>query len=172
MRLISLVFSISLFTLALGSLAQAAPQRQHAVLIRVVDGDTLKIRQGRYEDRVRLIGIDSPEKAPNEKAFRDVQRTHQDMKTITSLGKRAQEHMEEILKPGQKIELEFDVEQRDRHGRLLAYIYSESGDFINLRMVRDGYASLMTIPPNVRYSKILLAAFEEARSNRRGIWAK
>jgi endonuclease YncB( thermonuclease family) len=66
----------------------------------IVDGDTLKIRYWGKEESIRLIGIDTPESGVNKKAKRDAKRSGQDIKTITSMGKRATEYVESLVKPG------------------------------------------------------------------------
>lgn len=150
----------------------AAQTRTPATVIRTVDGDTLKVRMGRYDERVRMIGIDTPEKEANEKAFRDTKRTRQSIETITSQGRASWDHLNTLLKPGQTVYLEYDVSRSDRHRRLLAYVYSSDGKMLNERMLRDGYASPLTVPPNVRYAKLFSEAYHDARTNKRGLWAQ
>lgn len=172
---LSKYFTVVSIFLLLASLAfpwvsLAAPNRQPAIVVRVVDGDTLKVRLANSEERLRLIGIDTPEKSPNDKALRDAQRSRQDLKTIMKQGKTASKHLEELLKPGQAVMLEFDVERYDRHGRLLAYVYDGFGTMINERMLKEGYAYPLTIPPNVRYSTLFQRSFQDAQKNRRGLF--
>jgi micrococcal nuclease len=147
-------------------------ERLSATLVKVTDGDTLQVRIGSKKERVRLIGIDTPEKRINEKAQRDSSRTKQDLKTIVQQGQAATQHVQGLLKPNQDLSLEFDVERRDRHGRLLAYVYTPDGRMLNERIIANGFASPMTIPPNVRYAARLRAAFDSARTHQRGLWAK
>jgi micrococcal nuclease len=153
----------------------AASEKQEktvATLLRIVDGDTLRVRIGRFEERVRMIGIDTPEKEANEKAFRDKARTHQDISTITSQGKSSWEHLQSMIKPGQQLLLEYDAGKYDRHKRILAYVYTNDGAMLNEKMLLDGYASPYTIAPNVKYAKKFQDAYSEARLNHRGLWAK
>ena len=70
-----------------------------------------------------------------------------------------------------KVILEFDVERRDKYGRLLCYIFTPDRKMLNIQMVKDGYAVLLTIPPNLKYADELKMAQNEARQNRRGIWS-
>jgi len=68
------------------------------------------------------------------------------------------------------VRLELDVQERDRYGRLLAYVYV--GDMmVNAELARRGYAQVMTIPPNIRYQERFLALQREAREQKRGLWA-
>lgn len=134
---------------------------------RVVDGDTLKLENG---ERVRLIGIDTPEMHESDKLYRDAQRTHQDVQTIKALGRRAYNFTRNLLE-GRRVSLEFDVERTDKYGRLLAYVYlKDDGTFVNAEIIKQGYASLMTYPPNVKYADLFLKLYQQARQNRKGLW--
>ncbi len=68
------------------------------------------------------------------------------------------------------VQLKFDVQEQDRYGRLLAYVYLEEGTFVNAWLVENGYAVVMTIPPNVKYQELFLKLQREAREARRGLW--
>ncbi len=133
---------------------------------RVIDGDTVQLENGQ---RVRLIGIDTPEMHESDKLYRDSQRTKQDITTIQKLGRLAYEFTKNLLE-GKRVSLEFDVEKRDRYERLLAYVYLKDGTFVNAKIVEEGYASLMTIAPNVKYADLFLKLYRQARENRRGLW--
>ncbi|MFZ2386055.1 MAG: thermonuclease family protein [Candidatus Omnitrophota bacterium] len=133
---------------------------------RAVDGDTVLLENG---DRVRLIGIDTPECHESQKLYRDSRRTKQDVSTIKEMGKKAAAFTKKLVE-GKKVRLEFDVERKDKYGRLLAYLYLPDGTFVNAEIVANGFASLMTIPPNVKYSEQLRACYKDARENRRGLW--
>jgi len=106
-------------------------------VIRAVDGDTLEVNFEEKTEKVRLIGIDTPESV------------HPDKERNTDAGKAAAEHTAEIAE-GKLAELEFDVQQRDKYGRLLAYVYID-GEMLNKALLRDGYAVLSTYSPNVKY---------------------
>jgi len=160
---------------------------------RVIDCGTLKLTNG---ERVRLIGIDCPESKPNDKAKRDAKRTGQDLETINKMGQEATEELKEIFKTyGNEVVLKFDVQEKDKYGRLLAYVFYDSGItdknllnylqpagyhfnyyegkwmcFINATMIKAGYAQPMTIPPNVKYAELFEELYQEARENKRGLW--
>jgi micrococcal nuclease len=128
-----------------------------ASLVRVVDGDTIVVRMpGASEERLRYIGIDAPESVqPGE--------------PVEYLGLEASTHNEDLLRSG-SIRLSFDVEERDRHGRLLAYVWA--GDvFVNERMVRDGFAWEKRYPPNLRLQETLAEAERAARAAGVGLWS-
>ena len=133
----------------------AAPDT--ARVVRVVDGDTIRVGLPSGEEPVRYIGIDTPESV---KPGTPVQ----------CFAKRASAHNEQLV-GGEDVRLRFDVERRDRYGRLLAYVYrADDGAFVNARLVRDGYARTLTIPPNVRYAGSFAALARTAREHRRGLW--
>jgi len=177
---------------------------------RVVDGDTIifttanplfPTQRGRegFQERVRLIGIDTPESRDNDKARRDAERTGQDLETITKMGQEATEFVKRFIKEGQEVRLEFDVQERDKYGRILAYVWYKLGPeyenrhmnlkeiyeistklnkqgtydtvvFLNATIIKAGYATPMTIPPNVKYADLFKELYEEAREQKRGLW--
>jgi len=166
------------------------------ILNRVIDGDTIVVYtpEGNIEI-VELIGIDALESRDNDKARRDAERTGQDFEAITKMGKGAFFYTQSLffLWDGHtSIELEFDVEKRDKYGHLLAYVYFPSGGYMNLTpnayfvnhpekefserifvnasIIQQGYATPMTIPPNVKYADLFKELYEEAREKKRGLW--
>ena len=133
---------------------------------RAIDGDTLKLSDG---ERVRLIGIDTPESRYNSKLERDVSRSKKDMKTVLRMGKEAASFTKRLAE-GKAVRLEFDVQKRDKYGRLLAYVYLNDGTFVNAKVIEEGYAQVMTIPPNVKYADLFLKLQREAVKNNKGLW--
>jgi len=136
------------------------------LVTRVVDGDTLVLENG---SRVRLIGIDTPEIHDSSKLKRDSQRSKEDISTIKKLGLRSFEFTKKLVE-GKRVSLEFDVERYDKYDRMLAYVYLKDGTFVNAEIVKEGYASLMTFPPNVKYVDLFTKLYQEARQNKRGLW--
>lgn len=131
-----------------------------ATLARVVDGDTIRVRIEGAEERVRLIGIDTPE-------------THGPNGLRECFGAEASDRMEALLPEGTAVRLVRDVEARDRYGRLLAYVYrTHDGLFINLAMAKEGYATTLTYPPNVAHADEFVAAVRTARQSQRGLWRR
>lgn len=135
---------------------------------RVIDGDTLLLEN---DQRVRLIGIDTPEMHDSEKLERDARRSSQDTKAIKRMGIESYEFTRQLAQ-GKRVRLEFDVERYDKYKRILAYVYLADGTFLNARIVEAGYASLLTYVPNVRYADLFLKLYNQARENRRGLWGK
>jgi micrococcal nuclease len=129
-------------------------------VVRVFDGDTIAVRcSGRWE-LVRYIGIDAPE-------TRHPTRGEQP-------GGREATALNERLVRGRWVRLETDVQRRDAHDRLLAYVWvREPGGevMVNARMLASGHARLLTIPPNVRHVKQFIALQQEARRAGRGLWS-
>lgn len=138
----------------------------NALVTRAVDGDTLLLENN---DRVRLIGIDTPEIHGSSKLARDAQRSGQDEAAIKQLGMQSYEFTRKLVE-GKRVRLEFDVERFDKYKRLLAYVYLSDGTFVNAEIVKQGYASLLTIPPNVKYADLFQKLYREARENKRGLW--
>jgi micrococcal nuclease len=123
-----------------------------------VDGDTIELADGRL---VRYIGIDTPE----------VRRRDGDRWVVDPepLGMEAAEANRQLVE-GRVVRLEYDVQTRDRFGRLLAYVFV--GDvMVNEELLRGGFASPLTIPPNVKYAEQFLKLATEARQARKGLWA-
>jgi len=126
-------------------------------VVRVVDGDTIHVRIGARVEKVRYIGVNTPE-------------VHHPRKGEEPGGREAAEVNRRLVE-GKTVRLELDVQERDRYGRLLAYVWV--GDvMVNAELVRLGYAQVMTIPPNVRYQEIFVKLQREAREAGRGLWGR
>ena len=124
-------------------------------VIKAYDGDTVSLFINGKREKARLIGIDTPELRQRP------------------WGLKAKKHLEELLgNSAWTVAVEFDVERRDKYGRLLCYLRTSGGKMINLQMVKDGYAMLLTIPPNVKHVDELRKAQHEARQQGLGIWGK
>jgi micrococcal nuclease len=129
-----------------------------AQVLRVVDGDTIRVRVDGHTERVRYIGVDTPESV---KPGTPVQ----------CFAKRASA-ANAALVAGRSVRLVGDAEQRDRYGRVLAYVYREpDGAFVNAQLVRDGYARTLTIAPNVAHARELADLARAARQAHRGLWS-
>jgi micrococcal nuclease len=123
-----------------------------ATVIRVIDGDTLKIECNGKRERVSdLLALTRQKARLTTRHTRMPIRPSQDINTITALGKRSTAFTKGLMSKGDKVSIEFDVERRDRYKRLLGYVYLSNGKMLNEEIIKAGYASLMTIPPNVRY---------------------
>lgn len=143
--------------------ADRATQVGAATVTRIVDGDTIDVRldDGGVE-RVRLIGIDTPERGAA--SFWEATRRTAALAPV-----------------GARVFVELDVEHRDRYGRLLAYVWQRrpssraAGDvranMVNARVLQAGLATTLTIQPNSRYADVFIELQREARGARRGLWA-
>lgn len=131
-----------------------------ATVTKVTDGDTIRVNIEGQDEPVRLIGIDTPE-------------THGQGGLRECYGSEASARTAALLPIGAKVRLVRDAEPRDRYGRLLAYVYRASDDlFVNLTLAREGYAAVLTIPPNVAHSDAFVAAAARARDENRGLWGR
>lgn len=144
--------------------------RHNAKVLYVIDGDTIKIMYDGKKQSIRLIGIDTPESKKNSKAFKDSRRSSRDINAIVSQGKIARKYVKGLVKKGDSIKIEFDVEKRDRYRRLLGYVYLPDGRMLNDIIIGNGYASPLTIPPNVKYRGKFSKSYKYARAHRLGLW--
>lgn len=128
-----------------------------AVVERVVDGDTLVVRVDGERERLRLLGIDTPETVHPEKP-------------VECFGPEASARLAELTPPGSEVRLVRDTQLRDRFGRLLAYVYAPDDTFVNLSMVSDGYATTLHIEPNGAHRGQLAEAERQARNAGLGLW--
>jgi micrococcal nuclease len=119
-----------------------------AKVLRVIDGDTLKVNYRGQKESVRLIGIDTPESRINDKAKRDALRSKKPIAVIIAQGEMATTFTLSIVRPGDTVRIEFDVQKRDKYGRLLCYAYFKD-KMLNEEIVKAGHANIMTIPPNI-----------------------
>ncbi|MDR3305007.1 MAG: thermonuclease family protein [Clostridiales Family XIII bacterium] len=126
-------------------------------VLRVVDGDTIVVDLDGISEKVRLIGIDTPESV------------HPDASKNVPYGKVASDYTKSRLE-GQSVTLEFDTTERDRYGRLLAYVYI-GDEMFNKTLLEEGHASVSTYPPNVKYVEEFTAAQKAAREAGKGIWS-
>ena len=125
-------------------------------VVRVVDGDTIHVQLTERVEKIRYIGVNTPE-------------IHHPIKGREPGGRQAAQ-VNQGLVGGRRVRLELDVQTRDRHGRLLAYVWI--GDtMVNAELVRLGYAQVMTVPPNVRHQELFLKLQRDARDAERGLWA-
>ncbi|MBL7081343.1 MAG: thermonuclease family protein [Candidatus Omnitrophica bacterium] len=165
-KTVILLFIFSFFYLGCFSPSGRHYEYSDILVRRVIDGDTFLLENGK---RLRLIGIDTPEIHGCDKLYRDARRTRSNVRTIMKLGRRSYEFVRNLAE-GERVRLEFDLERYDQYGRLLAYVYLKDGIFLNAKIVEEGFASLMTIPPNVKYARLFHELYQEARANQRGLW--
>ncbi len=118
-----------------------------ATIVRVVDGDTLEITLKGKTEKVRLIGVDTPEKFASDKLHRDAARTGQDEAMIRALGKRASDFTKSLVHPGDTAQLEYGQEARDKYHWVLAFVWLPSGTMLNEQIICEGYANALTRYP-------------------------
>lgn len=133
----------------------ATPKTEEYLVVRVVDGDTIDVKIGEEVQRVRYIGINTPE-------------TVHPTRGVECFGHEASLRNKALVE-GRRVRLEKDISDTDKYGRLLRYVYVGEV-FINEVLVSEGYANVSTYPPDVRYTEIFRAAEATARAERRGLW--
>ncbi len=131
---------------------------EEARVVRVVDGDTIVVDRGLGDERLRYIGMDTPE-------------TVKPGSSVEWMGREASAANRALVE-GRAVILEKDVSETDRYGRLLRHVWLRDGIWrlVDLELIRDGYARVSTYPPDVKYSDLYLAAQVDAREHDRGLW--
>jgi len=151
-----IALTVAVVALLLGRGGESHASTLHGQVVRVVDGDTIQVRlDGGATERVRYIGIDTPESV---KPGTPVQ----------CFAKKAS-HFNAGLVDGRDVTLKTDAEERDRYGRLLAYVYA-GPEFVNRELVARGYARTLTIPPNVAHADEFARLARRAREAGLGLW--
>lgn len=123
------------------------------LVTRVIDGDTIEIEGGQ---KVRYIGIDTPE-------------TVDPRKPVQCFGVEASNRNKQLVE-GKRVRLEKDVNETDKYGRLVRYVYVGK-TFVNLALVQEGFAYSYTYPPDVKYQDQFIEAQRVAREGKRGLWS-
>ena len=153
-------FAILIFLLACTTQASEQPggiEPREVRLIEVTDGDTIRVLYRGREERVRLIGVDTPEVpwyGGSGECF----------------GVEAARYAKRRLE-GRLVRLEFGADRRDRYGRLLAYLYVDD-ELFNLTLVRLGYAAADPVTPNTRLAPLFARAQASARATGEGLWSR
>lgn len=137
-----------------------AGSRQQAQALRVIDGDTLELRVNGKTDRVRLIGINTPESVDPRRP-------------VECFGKEASAKATELLRGADIVEVEADPSQgvRDAYGRLLLYVWLPDGRMLNRELIALGYGHEFTFRVPYRFQADFRAAQNEAETARLGLWA-
>ena len=133
-----------------------APQMLVGQVVEVIDGNTILVNLGDRAETVRYIGINTQETIRPTPGVEP------------AVGEAAEANRQLVAR--QQIRLELDMQERDRDGRLLAYVYV-ADKMVNAELVRRGSAEVMTVQPNVRHRELFVTAEQEARDQRRGLWA-
>jgi micrococcal nuclease len=132
-----------------------APRVLTCTVVKVIDGDTIHVRLADRIEKVRYIGMNAPE-------------LYHPTLGEQPGGREAAQANRKLVE-GQTVRLELDVQERDRYGRLLAYVYI-GATMVNAELVAQGYAQVMTIPPNVKHQDLFLKLQRQARALQLGLW--
>ncbi|MGA7759774.1 MAG: thermonuclease family protein [Ilumatobacteraceae bacterium] len=163
MRFAATVIGAGVFGIAGCTGGTTPPADGLATVTEVVDGDTIDVAFGDTLERIRLIGIDTPEtKKPNS--------------PVECYGPEASTFTESLLPPGTRVRVDRDVVGRDDYGRLLGYVYILHSDgtaalFVNDEIIRRGYATPLTIAPNNTFARHFAEAARAAEAADLGLWA-
>ncbi len=158
----------------------------------VIDGETLKLSNG---EKIRLIGIDVPASSRNVKLRNDIKNTGKDAPTLMASGKNAAKFLRKLIK-NEKIVLEYGAGEKEKSGRRWAYVYfyldphlnmeipgewyaelvpatkeRQLRVFLNATLIRQGHVLMKIVPPNVKYQELFSKLQEEAKTQKRGLWA-
>lgn len=131
---------------------------ERVLVTKVIDGDTVELEN---RQRVRLIGIDTPE-------------TKDPRRSVQCFGKEASKETKKLLE-GKVVILQKDVSETDKYNRLLRYIFLPTAQgylFVNDYLVREGFAKALTYPPDVKYNEQFREAERFAREGNRGLWGR
>lgn len=154
MRLKPITFLVKFVSL-LWFLSSVSFAQDYSLCTRVVDGDTIVVEIEGKQEKIRLIGVDTPE-------------TVHPSKPVQYFGKEASEFTRSMVER-QKVKLEYDWQKRDKYGRLLAYVYLEDGTFLNAEIIKQGYGFAYTKYP-FKYLEDFRKYERDARNNNRGLW--
>jgi micrococcal nuclease len=133
---------------------------RYYTVTKVIDGDTFWIDDGSKKGvKIRLIGVDAPESRNSGN------------KVKAYYGNEASEYLCGLI-GGKKVRLEYDVDRLDQYDRTLAYVYLEDGTFVNANLLKNGYAMIMTVPPNVKYADTFLKLSQKARKQKKGLYGR
>ena len=156
---------------------------------KVLDGDTIKCRFPYPVSKevktypIRLIGVDTPEtgvrKKNTGKQERELEqialkvyheRVDLSRRDVVNYGLEAKKFVENLLKDVYVVVVETDVQPTDHYGRVLGYIWLPNGKMLNKEIICNGYALLLTVPPNVKYVNEFRKCFKKAVEEKRGFW--
>lgn len=132
------------------SLNSHAQEKINCTITKIVDGDTFYCNASSGPEKIRLIGVNTPEiKTPE--------------------GIKARDFASSIISVDQVVMLELDVQNRGPYRRLLAYIWIDD-IMLNELLVKEGFAQVATYPPNIKYVDLFIEAEKQARKNNKGLW--
>ena len=144
--------------------------KETATIVRVLDGDTVRVVYCDKKETLKLIGIEVPENKLSRKAKEEAIKSGQNLLTVISTGIDAVMFVKGLVKKGDTVTLEFDLQNRDIDGTLLAYIYLPDGRMLNEEILKAGYADIELDSPNMRYRERLIRDYVAAKEHKLGLW--
>lgn len=137
--------------------SDTTPELEAYKVVEVIDGDTFYVEMNGKKEKIRLIGVDTPESV------------HKDKSKNCEEGKIASAFTKGLLKD-KEVYLDFDVSPTDKYGRYLAYVYMEDGQMLQDILLENGMAKVMTIQPNTKYANHFLEVQKTAQEKNAGFW--
>jgi micrococcal nuclease len=167
---VTIVVIALLFAATLRAQDSSTQPKEAATIVRVLDGDTIRVNHGDKKEMVKLIGIEVPENKLSRKAKEEAIKSGQNLLTVISTGIDAAMFVKGLVKKGDAVTLEFDLQTRDIDGMLLAYVYLPDGRMLNEEILKAGYADVEPHSPNMRYRERLIKDYAEAKEHKKGLW--
>ncbi|MEI8398681.1 MAG: thermonuclease family protein [Ilumatobacteraceae bacterium] len=151
--------SVLLYSCAQKQVTVTPDGRVHGVITHVTDGDTVSVRLGGTTEKIRLIGVDTPE-------------TKHPTKPVGCWGPEASAHTTALLPVGTDVYIVRDAEARDKYKRLLAYVYRTADNlFVNYELIAGGWGVPLSISPNTAFETDFASAAYSAQQANLGLWA-
>ena len=147
-----------------GQIANVPESAVQCTVKRVIDGDTYVVDLGGKETKLRLIGVDTPESVASDEYL------EQSGKDNTDYGKKVSDAMKDKIPVGSTLFVVTDVMEMDKYGRTLGYVYFEDGEMVQDYLLKNGYAKLMTVQPNVQFVEHFIELEQKAMDEGVGIW--
>lgn len=146
--------------------------KDHATIVKVVDGDTLDVLVDGRERRIRLIGVDTSELHESDKLIRDAKRSSCTEAELQELGAQATQFVLRLLSPGDSVRLEYSRRRYDDHQRILAFVWLPDGRFLNELLLCEGYAqALLHYVFRSDYRTRFQQCGQHAQAEGKGLWS-
>jgi len=143
-----------------------AGELRKADVLRVIDGDSIRIMLNGKKEHLRLIGVDTAEIRANNKAIGIAAMRHQSLEDFIYEGKVAKSFVKNLVKPGDSVSIELGKQERDIYGRMLGYLFLSNGKMLNEEILKAGLGQIFLISPNLKYAERLIKSYRENRISR------
>lgn len=144
---------------------------EDALVVSVIDGETIEVIVGGKREFVKLIGIEAPETRYSDRAMKQSKTVGTSADGVMLMGESARRFLKDLIKNGSTIGLEFGQGERDGSGRLPAYIWKDGKVLVNMVMAASGYAFALPSSDDSKFDAHFKRSYDEAVSGKRGLWA-